>query len=341
VTQEATALEVLIRNMPKAELHVHVEGTLEPELMFALAQRNSVELPYRTVEEARAAYSFGSLQSFLDLYYRGAAVLQEERDFYELTQAYLERANGQRVRHVELFFDPQTHTTRGVPFAVVVGGIRRALDEAEERWGMTSRLIMCFLRDLGPEAAAATWEEALPHIADLAGVGLDSAEVGYPPGPFEQVFLRAREQGLFAVAHAGEEGPPDFVRQALDQLGARRIDHGVRALEDSELVERLVREGVPPTVCPLSNVKLGVVSSLREHPLRRMLELGLAVTVNSDDPAYFGGYLTENFLAARRALDLTREQILTLARNSYAAAVIDRSRRRRLEEELQAAASEL
>ena len=249
-------------------------------------------------------------------------------------------ANEQRVRHVELFFDPQTHTARGVPFAVVVRGIRRALDEAEERWGMTSRLIMCFLRDLGPEAAAATLEEALPLTVGLAGVGLDSAEVGHPPGAFEQVFLRAREHGLFGVAHAGEEGPPEFVRQALDQLRARRIDHGVRALEDPKLVERLVRERVPLTVCPLSNVELGVVSSLQEHPLRRMLELGLAVTVNSDDPAYFGGYITENFLAAQRALDLTREQILTLARNSYAAAFVDKARRRQLEEELQAVASE-
>jgi len=340
VTQETIALEALIRILPKAELHVHVEGTLEPELMFALAQRNSVELPYRTVEEARAAYSFGSLQSFLDLYYQGAAVLREERDFYALTQSYLVHANEQRVRHVELFFDPQTHTARGVPFAVVVRGIRRALDEAEERWGMTSRLIMCFLRDLGPEAAAATLEEALPLTVGLAGVGLDSAEVGHPPGAFEQVFLRAREHGLFGVAHAGEEGPPEFVRQALDQLRARRIDHGVRALEDPKLVERLVRERVPLTVCPLSNVELGVVSSLQEHPLRRMLELGLAVTVNSDDPAYFGGYITENFLAAQRALDLTREQILTLARNSYAAAFVDKARRRQLEEELQAVASE-
>ncbi len=340
MAQETTALDALIRNVPKAELHVHVEGTLEPELMFEFARRNSLELPYRTVEVARAAYSFGSLRSFLDLYYQGAAVLQEERDFYELTRAYLERANAQRVRHVELFFDPQIHTARGVPFEVVARGIGRALEDAQAEWGMTSRLIMCFLRDLGPEAALATLEEALPHAQELVAVGLDSAEVGHPPDDFEEVFRRARERGLLAVAHAGEEGPPEFVRQALDQLRARRIDHGVRALEDPDLVERLVRERVPLTVCPLSNVKLGVVSSLRAHPLRRMLELGLMVTVNSDDPAYFGGYITENFLAAQRALDLTREQILTLARNSYAAAFVDEGRRRQLEDELQAVASE-
>ena len=311
-SREARA--AFIAGLPKAELHLHIEGSLEPEMMFALAQRNGVSLVFESVEAIRAAYGFSNLQDFLDIYYQGMAVLLTEQDFFDLTTAYLDRAATDAVRHVEIFFDPQGHTARGVPMANVVGGIARALAEAEER-GITSRLIMCFLRHL-PEADA-TLDAALPFLSLIHGVGLDSSEVGHPPEKFVRVFARARSLGLKVVAHAGEEGPPDYVWQALDVLKVDRIDHGNRALEDAALVQRIVSDGLTLTVCPLSNLKLCVVDDLAQHPLRRMLAVGLRATVNSDDPAYFGGYVNANFVAVADALNLTRDEIITLARNSF------------------------
>jgi adenosine deaminase len=311
-SREARA--AFIAGLPKAELHLHIEGSLEPEMMFALAQRNGVSLVFESVEAIRAAYGFSNLQDFLDIYYQGMAVLLTEQDFFDLTTAYLDRAATDAVRHVEIFFDPQGHTARGVPMANVVGGIARALAEAEER-GITSRLIMCFLRHL-PEADA-TLDAALPFLSLIHGVGLDSSEVGHPPEKFVRVFARARSLGLKVVAHAGEEGPPDYVWQALDVLKVDRIDHGNRALEDAALVQRIVSDGLTLTVCPLSNLKLCVVDDLAQHPLRRMLAAGLRATVNSDDPAYFGGYVNANFVAVADALNLTRDEIITLARNSF------------------------
>ena len=289
--------------LPKAELHLHIEGTLEPELMFELARRNGVSLPYADADAVRRAYRFSNLQSFLDVYYRACSVLIHERDFYELTSAYLARARSQGVRHAEIFFDPQTHTARGVPFETVVGGIARALTEARQV-GITSQLIMCFLRDLSAQDAMATLEQSLPHRDVIFGVGLDSAEVGHPPEKFRHVFEQAASAGLRVVAHAGEEGPPDYIWQALDVLGAERIDHGVRCLEDRRLVARLEADRIPLTVCPFSNVKLKVVETLDQHPLAQMLEHGLCATVNSDDPAYFGGYVGENLAGVARALGL-------------------------------------
>jgi len=308
--------------IPKAELHLHIEGTLEPELMFELAKRNRVALRFRSVEEVRRAYQFTSLQSFLDIYYEGAKVLLEERDFYDLTWAYLERAHADGVRHAEIFFDPQTHTDRGIALATVVTGIRRALGDAEHALRMSSRLILCFLRHLPAEAAMATLEAALPFKDALAAVGLDSSEVGHPPRKFAAVFERARAEGLPAVAHAGEEGPPEYVWEALDVLKARRIDHGVRCLEDPRLVERLRAERIPLTVCPLSNVKLRVFETIAAHNLKRLLAEGLCATVNSDDPAYFGGYVAANYRAAEEGLGLSREDLLTLARNSFRASFL-------------------
>jgi adenosine deaminase len=305
-----------IAGLPKAELHLHIEGSLEPEMMFALAQRGGVKLAFDSVEAIRAAYDFSNLQDFLDIYYQGMAVLLTEQDFFDLTAAYLSRAAADGVRHVEIFFDPQGHTARGVPFANVVGGIARALAEAEAR-GITSRLIMCFLRHLPEADAEATLDEALPFLSLIHGVGLDSSEVGHPPEKFARVFARARSLGLKIVAHAGEEGPPDYVWQALDVLQVDRIDHGNRALEDAALVDRIVSDGLTLTVCPLSNLKLCVVNDLAGHPLRRMLQAGLKATVNSDDPAYFGGYVNANFVAVADALDLTRDEIITLARSSF------------------------
>ncbi|MFQ5380592.1 MAG: adenosine deaminase [Dehalococcoidia bacterium] len=315
--------EQFIRGLPKAELHLHIEGTLEPETMFELARRNGVELRFASVEEVRAAYSFGDLQSFLDIYYEGMNVLREERDFFDLTRAYLERAAADGVRHTEIFFDPQAHTDRGIAFETLVTGIRRALDEGQRDLGISSRLILCFLRHLPEEAALATLEEALPHSHLLTAVGLDSSEVGHPPEDFVTVFAKAREAGLRVVAHAGEEGPPEYIRQALDLLKAERIDHGVRCEEDPELVERLIAEKVPLTVCPLSNVKLGVVDAVGRHNLRRLLSRGVRVTLNSDDPAYFGGYIGDNYIAAWRELDLSGEEIGRLARNSFEASFLD------------------
>ena len=319
MTGFASAAEraAFIAGLPKAELHLHIEGSLEPEMMFALARRNGVELAFGSVEAIRAAYEFSNLQDFLDIYYQGMAVLRTEQDFFDVTAAYLARAAADGVRHVEIFFDPQGHTARGVAFADVVGGIARALAEAEAR-GLTSRLIMCFLRHLSEADAQATLDAALPHLHLIHGVGLDSSETGHPPEKFARVFARARGLGLKIVAHAGEEGPPAYVWQALDVLGVDRIDHGNRALEDAALVARIVADGLTLTVCPLSNLKLCVVGALADHPLRRMLAAGLKATVNSDDPAYFGGYVNANFAAVADALDLTRAELTALARNSFA-----------------------
>lgn len=322
--------------LPKAELHLHIEGTLEPELMFELARRNGVRLPYADANAVRRAYRFSNLQSFLDVYYRACSVLIHERDFYELTSAYLARARAQGVRHVEIFFDPQTHTARGVQLGTVVGGIDRALTEAR-RFGMTSHLIMCFLRDLPVDNAMATLEQAFTHRDVIFGVGLDSAELGNPPQKFRQVFERAIAAGFRAVAHAGEEGPPEYIWQALDVLGAQRIDHGVRCLEDRRLVQRLEADRIPLTVCPFSNVKLRVVDTLEQHPLATMLEHGLCATVNSDDPAYFGGYVGENLAGVAEALQLDDVALVQLARNSFEAAFLDDTARARYLAELDAA----
>ncbi len=315
--------------LPKAELHLHIEGTLEPELMFDLAQRNRVELPYPDVEAVRRAYVFDDLQSFLDLYYAGCSVLMGEQDFYDLTRTYLERAVAQGVRHAEIFFDPQTHTDRGIPFSTVLGGIAVALGDGERDLGITSRLIVCFLRHLSAEAAMATLETALSYRDAITAVGLDSSEVGHPPEKFRAVFDRARAEGFLAVAHAGEEGPPEYIWQALDLLGVRRIDHGVRCMEDERLIERLVAERVPLTVCPLSNVQLRVFPELRGHHLGRMLERGLCVSINSDDPAYFGGYVGDNYAATQAALGLTDDQMVEIARNSFRASFVDEDAQRR------------
>ncbi len=322
-------MEASLTQLPKAELHLHIEGTLEPEMMFEMAQRNGVETPYPDVDAVRRAYVFEDLQSFLDIYYAGCRVLVAERDFYDLTRAYLRRAATQGVRHAEIFFDPQTHTARGVPFPVVVGGIGAALADGERELGITSRLILCFLRHLSAESAMATLEAALPYREAITAVGLDSSEVGNPPEKFREVFDRARAEDLIAVAHAGEEGPPDYIWQALDVLRVRRIDHGVRCMEDDRLVERLVAAQVPLTVCPLSNVKLRVFRELREHGVRRMLERGLCVSINSDDPAYFSGYIGDNYVATARALNLTWDQMTQVARNSFRASFLDEASRRR------------
>lgn len=323
-----------VRALPKAELHLHIEGTLEPELMFELAKRNGIGLPYASVGDVRHAYVFSDLQSFLDIYYAGCSVLLKEKDFYELTWAYLKRAAAQGVRHAEIFFDPQTHTDRGVAFETVVTGIHRALEDGRTRLGITSGLILCFLRHLSAEAAMRTLSDALPYREWILAVGLDSSEVGHPPAKFKDVYDRARESGLLAVAHAGEEGPPAYVWEALDLLMVRRIDHGVRSLEDERLVGRLVDQQTPLTVCPLSNVKLRVFPSLRAHNLKQMLDRGLLVTVNSDDPAYFGGYVADNFAASGAALGLSRDQLLSLARNSFLASFLREEQQRAYLDEL-------
>ena len=325
-----TDLATFIAGMPKAELHLHIEGSLEPELAFALARKNGVQLPYPSVEALRAAYAFTDLQSFLDLYYQGMSVLVRESDFYDLTWAYLEKAHRQNVVHAEIFFDPQGHTSRGVPFRDVITGIHRALTDAEAKFGMTSRLILCFLRHLDEDDAQRTLDDALPYKHWIVGVGLDSSEKGHPPRKFERVFRRARDAGFRAVAHAGEEGPPEYVWEALDLLGVERIDHGVRALEDKALVRRLAADRTTLTVCPLSNVRLCVFEDIRRHPLRTMLENGLAATVNSDDPAYFGGYVNENFAETTAALGMSEPQLRQLARNAFAGAFIPDSSKDRL-----------
>jgi adenosine deaminase len=304
-----------ITSLPKAELHLHIEGTLEPELMFNLARRNGITLPFASVDALRRAYDFTDLQSFLDIYYQGAAVLQTREDFRDMTAAYCAKAETQGVTHAEIFFDPQTHTHRGIAMDVVMNGIR----DAQLAAGISSKLILCFLRHLDEDDAQRTLDAAMPYRDWITAVGLDSSEVGHPPSKFARVFARAREAGLLAVAHAGEEGPPEYIWEALDVLGAGRIDHGVRCLEDDALVERLVRDQIPLTVCPLSNVKLRVVDAMRDHPLRTMLERGLKVTINSDDPAYFGGYIADNYVAAAEALALTPAELEQIARNSLEA----------------------
>ena len=309
--------------LPKAELHLHLEGTLEPEMMFALAARNNVSLPYSTVEAARAAYDFSDLQSFLDLYYAGCAVLVTEDDFYDLTWAYLVRAAEENITHVEPFFDPQTHTDRGVLFGTVVAGILTALEDGADRFGISYRLIMSFLRDQPTESALRTLEHARLYGHRIAGVGLDSAELGHPPEDFAEVFEIARDRGYRVVAHAGEEGPPSYITGALDALGAERIDHGDSCLQSPVLMERLARDRVPLTVCPLSNVRLRVVESMAAHPLKRLMDAGLMVTVNSDDPAYFGGYLTDNYVAVAEALGLGLSDLATLAEASFEASFLE------------------
>ncbi|PJO77990.1 adenosine deaminase [Neisseria brasiliensis] len=312
----------LIAALPKAELHVHIEGTFEPELMFEIARRNQVDIPYASVDEIRAAYDFHNLQSFLDIYYAGAAVLLHECDFYDLTRAYLLRCREDNVTHTEIFFDPQTHTERGVAFETVINGIDRACRDAAQEWGISSHLIMCFLRHLSEDSAFETLAQALPFRDKIIGVGLDSSEVGHPPSKFERVFAKAREYGLLAVAHAGEEGPPEYVYEALDLLKVARIDHGVRSEEDDALMQRLIDAQMPLTVCPLSNLKLKVVNHLGAHNLHRMLQRGVLVTVNSDDPAYFGGYVNQNFTELADALDLSNDDIRTLCKNSFKASFI-------------------
>ncbi len=317
-----TDLEDFIRGAPKAELHVHIEGTLEPELMFALAERNGIDNGYKSAAEVRAAYRFANLQDFLDIYYAACEVLVSERDFYDLAWAYLKKAREQNVAHAEIMFDPQTHTERGIAFDTVISGLARALDDAQAQFGLSARLIMSFLRHLDEASAQRTLDQGLGHRGKIAAVGLDSSELGHPPEKFARVFERARAEGFLAVAHAGEEGPPANVTAALDILQVRRIDHGVRALEDPALVERLAKAGTPLTVCPLSNVRLGVFAAMAEHPLKAMLAAGLKATVNSDDPAYFGGYINENFLAVAAALDLTRDDVILLIRNGFDASFL-------------------
>ena len=313
-----------IRGLPKAELHLHIEGSLEPELMFELGRRNGIALPFKSVEEVRAAYAFSNLQDFLDIYYQGAGVLITEADFKDLALAYFRRVAADGCRHVELFFDPQTHTDRDIPFKVVIEGLLAGMQEAEASLGVTSSLILCYLRHLDEEAAFATLKDAEPYLDRILGVGLDSSEVGHPPSKFARVFRASRERGLKLVAHAGEEGPPEYVWEALDVLGVDRIDHGNRALEDPALVKRLAAEGMTLTVCPLSNLKLCVVDDLRAHPLKKMLHLGLKATLNSDDPAYFGGYLGANWTQTAAALDLTRDELVTLAKNSFTGSFLPR-----------------
>ncbi len=321
-------LIALARRLPKAELHLHIEGSLEPEMLVALAKRNNVDIPFRSVEEVRAAYEFSNLQDFLDIYYQGMNVLRTEEDFFDLTMAYLNRARADNVRHAEIFFDPQGHTARGVPFDTAISGVLTALQMSRAQFGMTSKLILCFLRHLSEEEAFACLKEADPWLDRITGVGLDSSEVGHPPSKFERVFKAARERGLKLVAHAGEEGPPEYVRDSLDLLRIDRLDHGNRSLEDETLVARLKESGMTLTVCPLSNLKLCVVKDMRAHPLKRMLQAGLRATVNSDDPAYFGGYVMANFEAVIAALDLDADDIRTLAKNSFAGSFLEEGQKR-------------
>ena len=323
-----------VQGLPKAELHLHLEGTLEPEMMFELARRHRVSLPYPSVEALRAAYTFQNLQGFLDLYYQGTNVLREQRDFYDLTWAYMEKAKTQNVLHAEVFFDPQAHTRRGIRFSEVIEGIDEALRDAQNRLGVSSKLIPCFLRDLTAEDAIAILDEALPYKERIVAVGLDSAEIGNPPAKFKEPFARARDAGLLAVAHAGEEGPAAYVREALDVLRISRIDHGNRSLDDDALVARLAQARIPLTLCPVSNLRLCVIDSLFHYPIRRMLDKGLLVTINSDDPAYFGGYVNENYLALCDAVGLTREELITLAGNSFEASFLDARQKAAMKDKL-------
>jgi adenosine deaminase len=331
-------LDRLIQRLPKVELHLHIEGTLEPEMVFQLAAKHGAQLRYPSVDALRAAYSFGDLQSFLDIYYAGCDVLRDEDDFRAMAAAYFDRAAADGLVHAELFFDPQTHTVRGVPMEVVIGGLRRAMDDARARHGITSALILCFLRHLSEEDAEATLDAALPFRSELVGVGLDSGERGNPPSKFQRVYARARRHGLRSVAHAGEEGPADYVREALDLLGAERIDHGVRCVEDDALVERLVREQIALTVCPLSNIKLCVFPEMEKHNFKALLDRGLKVTINSDDPAYFGGYIGDNYRAVARALPMTADDLVTCAVNAAAATFLPATERDALVARVKAAA---
>ena len=322
--------------LPKAELHLHIEGALEPELAFECARRNGITLPYADVADLRRRYDFSNLQSFLDLYYTGMGVLQTARDFTDLAESYLARAREQGVRHAEIFFDPQAHTTRGVPLETVIDGLEASLSSSREHYGISTRLIACFLRDRGPDEAMATFDALLPHADRITGVGLDSAELGYPPQDFAPVFTRAREAGLRLVAHAGEEGPPEYVWQALDVLGVDRVDHGVRAAEDPELLKRLARDQVPLTVCPLSNVRLRNVDTLAAHPLPRLVDAGLLTTINSDDPTYFGGYVGDNFQAIQRDLGFGDSALREFAANSARASFLEPAEREQLLREVTA-----
>jgi adenine deaminase len=322
-------LDTFIAALPKAELHLHIEGTLEPEMMFEKARKHHIALPYSSVESLRAAYNFGNLQEFLDLYYAGANVLRDEQDFYDLTWAYLERAEDDNVVHVEIFFDPQTHTARGIALDDAVGGIVGALTDGERELGITWRLIPNFLRHLSEEEAFATLERLVPYMQHFHGFGLDSSELGHPPSKFTRVFAKVRAMGLPVVAHAGEEGPPRYIMEALDELKVTRVDHGIRAIEDHALTMRIAREGIPLTVCPLSNVKLRAVKSLDVHPLKRLLDKGCVVTINSDDPAYFGGYVGENYRQTARALNLSSEELKTLATMSMRASWLDDAQKNR------------
>lgn len=327
-------LNNFIEGLPKAELHLHLEGSLEPEHMFRLAKRNQVTIPYASVDEVRQAYNFNNLQEFLDIYYAGMSVLQTEQDFYELTYAYLDRASSDNVRHVELFFDPQGHTERGISFEIPVNGITRALNEGHLKFGITHKLIMCFLRHLSEEDAFATLKQATPYLHLIQGVGLDSSEIGHPPAKFERVFKAAGDMGLIRVAHAGEEGPPAYVEEALELLKIDRLDHGNRAMESSALIERLRQARIALTVCPLSNLKLCVVKEMAEHPIREMLNQGLLATVNSDDPSYFGGYINDNYHALVDALGLTRQEIIQLAKNSFTGSFLSDSEKASYHQEI-------
>jgi len=315
--------------LPKAELHLHIEGTLEPELMFKLAQRNKINLPFNTVEDVKKAYQFSNLQSFLDIYYQGANVLQTQEDFYDLTYAYLTKISNQNVKHIEIFFDPQTHTDRGINFETVINGIYNALETGKKELNITSKIILCFLRHLSEDEAIKTLKKALPFQDKIIGIGLDSSEIGHPPSKFKNVFEMARKEGFLTVAHAGEEGSPEYIWEAINLLKVSRIDHGVRCLEDQKLVEYLKETQIPLTVCPLSNVKLKVFQTMKDHNLKTLLELGLCVTVNSDDPAYFGGYLAENFQAIQQDLLLTDEQMYQLARNSFEASFLSQEEKQK------------
>ena len=327
-------MKSFIAGLPKAELHLHIEGTFEPELMFKLAERNSIALPYESVEALHKAYDFSRLQDFLDIYYQGMNVLRTEKDFYDLTWAYLEKVNAQNVRHVEIFFDPQGHVDRDVPFETALNGIHSALQASQHKFGITFGIIMCFLRHLDEDDAFETLELALPHKDKIIGVGLDSSEAGNPPSKFERVFAKARAEGFHVVAHAGEEGPPEYIYEALDLLKVERVDHGNTSMKDPALVERLVKEQIPLTVCPLSNTKLCVVNEMKNHPLPQMIKAGLKVTLNSDDPAYFGGYLNENFEAVSDILNNDKETFAQLAKNSFSSAFITESKKQQLIDEV-------
>jgi adenosine deaminase len=327
-------METFIRDLPKTELHIHIEGSLEPELIFEIAQRNGITLRFGSVEEIRKAYQFTDLQSFLDIYYEGLGVLRHEPDFYDMTWAYLEKAHAQNVRHTEIFFDPQAHTDRGVSFETVIKGIHRALQEAQLKFNMSSKLMMCFMRTLSADAAMKTLAQALPFKDWIIGVGLDSSERGYPPEKFTAVFDKARQEGFLTVAHAGEEGPPEYIWQALQLLKVSRIDHGISCVEDAQLVEKLKIDQIPLTVCPVSNVKLCVFKTMNDHNIKQMFDLGLCVTVNSDDPAYFGGYITENFLAIQQAFNLSHNDIYQLAKNALQAAFLTQTEKQNLLAEL-------